>query len=181
MEDGDHSPLPERRVDLPSHPVGATLGQWAEEAGFGGMGGDVSWWVVNLVESFREMNCTLPHGGTLPCTSLREAPWSAVRSTALGDDAVARKNPKGPGNLRRRNHRRNSMGSAEPYGEVPAMLRPESSPPKRCFAHALQSAARKLACVLAASSSGLRKESRDAATTEGAFLLLQRAATSTTR
>jgi hypothetical protein len=47
-------------------------------------------------------------------------------------------------------------------------LRTKSSPPKRCFAHALQSASRKVARGWAASKSGLRLHSRDATTAEGA-------------
>ncbi|RBP44565.1 hypothetical protein DES53_104386 [Roseimicrobium gellanilyticum] len=150
-------------------------------------------------EPSREMNYTSRHVSSPSCTTLRAAPWSTVRSTALGGElgvqsrgrrfGVLELAPAFPqaaccreaaadvilvceANLRgllrewlffRWLHAEQALlpkagaSSSTPNGAS----RLHRSPPKRCFAHALQSATRKVAPPGTASFSGLRMRSRD--------------------
>ena len=150
-------------------------------------------------ESSREMSRACSCNPSLSRTILREAPWSAVRSTALGGNDASRKRDLECWSLlqlsgaelalreaiqktttragasedspyRRESHQPWLHGSKLPTGKLeqaPALqisgprLRTPSSLPKRCFAHALQGASRKVARGWMISSSRLRAGSRD--------------------
>jgi hypothetical protein len=225
MGDGDHSTRPEgqRRSNLLSHPEGAMRAQEVEGVGrvedlnvgvsdvrrsagdgHGVMSGETPWYITDATESSRETNRAQPREAAVASTTLREAPWSAVRSTALGGDAASRKrhlecwsllqlsgaelalreatqhtttrlpaasNLSHQGRELRQPWLHGSKLPTRKREQAPALqistpLRPESSPPKRCFAHALQGASRKVVRGVMDSSSGLRLESRDATTTQ---------------